>query len=118
MDHTDPSLEDKQVHGATMSSADCAVGDLPDKCQSLRLRSIRKRIETERNKHLPKQRKQRERPAPLSKYRKGGKGAITINTIVKVLNGMVHCTHGMAGVRNGSFLFISNRKQILLLIKF
>ena len=42
---------------------------LPDKCQSLRLRSIRKRIETEKNKHLPKQRKQRERPAPLSKYR-------------------------------------------------
>ncbi len=42
---------------------------LPDKCQSLRLRSIRKRIETEKNKNLPKQRKQRERPAPLSKYR-------------------------------------------------
>ena len=45
------------------------VTQLPDKCQSLRQRSIRKRIETERNKHLPKQRKQRERPAPLSKYR-------------------------------------------------
>lgn len=46
------------------------VTQLPDKCQSLRQRSIRKRIETERNKHLPKQRKQRERPAPLSKYRR------------------------------------------------
>ena len=45
------------------------VTSLPDKCQSLRQRSIRKRIETERNAHLPKQRKQRERPAPLSKYR-------------------------------------------------
>lgn len=43
---------------------------LPDKCQSLRLRSIRKRIETERNKNLPKQRKPREKPAPLSKYRR------------------------------------------------
>lgn len=43
---------------------------LPDKCQSLRLRSIHKRIETEKNRHLPKQRKSRERPAPLSKYRR------------------------------------------------
>lgn len=43
---------------------------LPDKSQSLRLKSIRKRMETERNKHLPKQRKTRERPAPLSKYRR------------------------------------------------
>ena len=43
---------------------------LPDKCQSLRQRSIRKRIETEKNKHLPKPRKQREKPAPLSKYRR------------------------------------------------
>ena len=51
------------------SSDDEEVSKLPDKCQSLRQRSIRKRIETERNKHLPKQRKQRERPAPLSKYR-------------------------------------------------
>ena len=52
------------------------VTQLPDKCQSLRQRSIRKRIETERNKHLPKQRKQRERPAPLSKYREDHKRTI------------------------------------------
>ena len=44
--------------------------DLPSKCQSLRLRSIRKRIETEQNKLLPKTRRPRERPAPLSKYRR------------------------------------------------
>ena len=44
--------------------------DLPSKCQSLRLRSIRKRIETEENKKLPKRRRPRERPAPLSKYRR------------------------------------------------
>ena len=44
--------------------------DLPSKCQSLRLRSIRKRIETEQNKKLPKRRRPRERPAPLSKYRR------------------------------------------------
>ena len=43
---------------------------LPNKCHTLRQRSIRKRIETERNKDLPKQRKPRERPAPLSKYRR------------------------------------------------
>ena len=44
--------------------------DLPSKCQSLRLRSIRKRIETEQNKLKPKSRRPRERPAPLSKYRR------------------------------------------------
>ena len=44
--------------------------NLPNKCQSLRIRSIRKRIETERNKLLPRARKPRERPAPLSKYRR------------------------------------------------
>ena len=43
---------------------------IPTKCHSLRLRSIRKRMETERNKNLPKTRKPRERPAPLSKYRR------------------------------------------------
>lgn len=43
---------------------------IPKKCHSLRLRSIRKRMETERNKNLPKARKPRERPAPLSKYRR------------------------------------------------
>ena len=59
--------EEAAVVEASMSSPE--VTSLPDKCQSLRQRSIRKRIETERNAHLPKQRKQRERPAPLSKYR-------------------------------------------------
>ena len=33
-------------------------------------RSILKRIETEKNKDLPRQRKPRERPAPPSKYRR------------------------------------------------
>ena len=59
--------DEAAVVEASMSSPE--VTSLPDKCQSLRQRSIRKRIETERNAHLPKQRKQRERPAPLSKYR-------------------------------------------------
>ena len=55
-----------------MGKADQSVSaeDLPSKCQSLRLRSIRKRIETEQNKLLPKTRRPRERPAPLSKYRR------------------------------------------------
>ena len=49
---------------------DVSPEDLPSKCQSLRIRSIRKRIETEKNKLLPKTRRPRERPAPLSKYRR------------------------------------------------
>ena len=62
------TLESEMVEDGDVVGED-EVTQLPDKCQSLRQRSIRKRIETERNKHLPKQRKQRERPAPLSKYR-------------------------------------------------
>lgn len=56
--------------GEKMDESDISPASLPDKCQSLRLKSIRKRIETEKNKHLPRQRKPRERPAPLSKYRR------------------------------------------------
>ncbi|TRY78587.1 hypothetical protein TCAL_04996 [Tigriopus californicus] len=56
--------------GEKMDEAEISPTSLPDKCQSLRLKSIRKRIETEKNKHLPRQRKPRERPAPLSKYRR------------------------------------------------
>ncbi len=55
--------------------------ELPDKCHSLRLRSIRKRIETERNRCLDKsspaptttrsgKKRRSRRAAPLSRYRR------------------------------------------------
>ena len=53
-----------------MADESVSTESLPSKCQSLRLRSIRKRIETEQNKLVPKSRRPRERPAPLSKYRR------------------------------------------------
>jgi hypothetical protein len=55
---------------AASSEDDDTNIQLPDKSKNLRLRSIRKRMETERNKNLPKQGKTKERPAPLSKYRR------------------------------------------------
>lgn len=66
-----PSSGNKSGDGASgAEDATISPESLPDKCQSLRLRSIHKRIETEKNRRLPKQRKTRERPAPLSKYRR------------------------------------------------
>ena len=43
---------------------------LPDKSKSLRVKSIMKRLETERNKNVPKQRPPKQKHAPMSKYRR------------------------------------------------